>query len=287
MDSSTESKESGPEGFIAPSVDAEGNKYDQVFQSMAERCGLARGARLTIEHFGSEITRKASSATQEVLDKSPVLLLLTHDYPDEIIAAVAGMPSTDDREFRQDVRLLAQEPETYGSWINEFVFPLYNVKIEPPKGFLRRARRIIDPPQKIPENESLALNTRSIRSAFRWIAGSGGIVAYCPEGTRPKYADWRGDGVGRFARIMKRGSGGPEKPYIVFCDVLGVKMMSFFNTRTGLIKGGTPFLSDISVRYSEPIDLGQLDTDRSSVNISLDLQKQYMQWISLQDKLVF
>jgi hypothetical protein len=238
--------------------------------------GLALGIRMALSIHSDHLTRSVEgAATQDVLNNKPVILLVPHNYSNEVLAAIAGIPSSEETSRFRDVKLLS-EASPNKSWFDQYTLPLFNVdRRDMP--FVKHLSRAIHPKIPIPTEEATFANFKSLRQAAEIVAGNG-LVVLCPEGTKNKDGHWE-PGVSALVKLAQRylSKNGNGEGYIVMCDVQGIGLVNHLT--------GNAF-KKVSVRYSEPIPLSDIKTDDeiSGEEIALGLEKRYRSWTKTSPK---
>lgn len=259
-------------------LDVPHNNYRTERRALVKRYGMPLGILKSIEAFNGKIERVIDSpGTQEVLNKDPVLLIMTHNYGYEVVSAIGGLPENSGvKEFRE-VKLVSEAP-LKPNWLSKYILPLYNVSKEEPQGLARKINRKINPPMEIDQVKAVGLNAATLRDAGERI-GKGELILICPEGTREKDGRWQ-NGVAAVLKIAKRTlSKENREGYVVMTSVEGFSIKNFIIDK---ISNYFPKLSpfrNIKVRYSEPVPISTISTDVSGDEIVKNLEDRYNDWL--------
>jgi hypothetical protein len=238
--------------------------FGKTLRQEVGRKGFAQGIITAIEtHGGHLIKITEEESTQEVLDNQPVILLLTHNYSYEVLAAIGGLPESKSETKFRNVKLIA-EAASEESWLDEHTIPV---------------SRAVQPKERIDKAKATHLNFSSLMKAASLVS-EGGMVVMCPEGTRSKEDHWQ-NGVAALIKATKHKlSKENTNGFIVMCDVRGIDLSSYIADKASkYIPSLTPY-KNVTVRYSQPIPLSDIEVEnKSAEDITSSIESRYSKFV--------
>jgi hypothetical protein len=240
--------------------------------------GFASGIRSAIEIHGGRLTKIVNSEyTQDVIDNEPTMLLVTHNFSYEVIAAIGGLPDSNKVGRFRDVKLISEAPSET-SWFDSYTIPLYNVD-EGRRKLTQQISRMVNPKKELLKKEATFANFHSLMKASEFVA-DGGLVVMCPEGTRNKEDRWQ-KGVAALVKVTQRYLDQKNKNgYIIMCDVQGISLLDYIADKASNILPVRSPYKDVVLNYSQPIPITEIQTEgKSGEDISLQLENLYKHWI--------
>jgi len=252
---------------------------DALRRNIPEK-GIACGTRDAIQQAGGVIRRVVDANTQAVLNDGPTILLVTHKYAYDMLAAVAGLPEPRSQGVFRDVKLIA-EAAPPGTWLENYVLPLYNVTAEERSlsqklnGLRGKRQRL-----RLETGEATSRNFLTMTTAANHVVNDG-IVVLCPEGIGKKDGPWQ-KGAGGLIKLTKdRLATSSKKGFVVMCDVQGINVIDFLSDKLSRKAPALHPFRNVNIRYSEPILLSDIPSEGWNImGITRDIENRYREWLN-------